>query len=156
MSSDVRDEITYPFPNFYCATVAVWEWKAFHPALYNGCNDLWLTIEANNKLKFQNAGPLLRLIPNNAKSVFKTWSNHTILRSKKQVVKEWIIILFDIFKSLHKYLSIYSTRLKFSFQNFLCEINVCMLATRSNSWVLNCQRTYFSGSCIIVRRAGLL
>ena len=26
MSNKVWDEITYPFPNFNCSTVEVWEW----------------------------------------------------------------------------------------------------------------------------------
>ena len=37
------DEITYPFPNFNCCTVDVWEWtRNFVPHLtYNGCTLQW-------------------------------------------------------------------------------------------------------------------
>ena len=49
MPSKMWHEIIYPFPNFNSATVEVSEWidnfimdYLFHPALYNGCNYLFM------------------------------------------------------------------------------------------------------------------
>ena len=46
MPSKVWDEITYPFPNFNCAIVEVWEWVSnFTPYLYVIRNFIIATVD---------------------------------------------------------------------------------------------------------------
>ena len=40
----LEDEITYPLPNFNGTAVEVWEWVWFHPTLYDGCRDNYLSM----------------------------------------------------------------------------------------------------------------